>query len=109
MKRFEMIKEKERFSHIIKNGKYNKDKNFVIYYIDNKDSIFPHFGIALKKSIGKSHIRNRLKRQTRCIIDNNKKLFKKDRDYIIMIREGCLKGNFQDMSKSLNNLVKGIK
>ncbi len=108
MKRFEMIKDKKHFNYIIKHGKFVKDKNFVIYYVYNKENEFPHFGIAIKNSIGKAVIRNKLKRQTRSIIDNNKKLFKKDLDYIIMIRKDCLENSYENKNESLNRLLKGI-
>ena len=106
MKRTEMIKDKKIFNEIIRKGKYTKDKNFVIYYIDNK-SEHTNFGIAIKKSIGTAVVRNRLKRQTRAIIDNNRKLFKNSYNYIIMIREGCLTSSFSEMSSSLETLMKG--
>ncbi len=107
MKRYEMIKNQDYFGSIIKTGKYNKDKLFVIYYLENLENRYPHFGIAIKNSIGKAHVRNRLKRQTRSIIDNNKNLFKKDRDYIIMIRNECVNAKFGEMNDSLVTLLKG--
>jgi ribonuclease P protein component len=108
MKRAEMIKEKKYFNYIIRNGKFIKDKNFVIYYVKNtEENHFTHFGIALKNSIGNAVTRNLLKRQTRSIIDNNRKLFQKDKDYIIMIREGCLKIPFNKMEQSIVDLMKG--
>lgn len=107
MKRYEMIKDKDYFSFIIKNGNFFKDNYFVIYYINNKDDDFSHFGIAVKKSLGKAHIRNKLKRQVRTIIDNNKNLFKLSKDYIIMIREGCLNINYNVMENSIKCLMKG--
>lgn len=109
MKRFEMIKDKRHFSYIIKNGKYNKDKNYVVYYVKNQDNNFPHFGIAIKNKIGKAVVRNRLKRQTRSVIENNKKLFKKNYDYIIMIREGMKSSDFKDMNESIIKIMKGIE
>lgn len=108
MKRIEMIKDKNQFNNIIRHGKFNKDKNFVIYYTDNVSSK-SKFGIAIKKSIGSAVIRNRLKRQTRSIVDNNRNLFKNSKDYIIMIRDGCLKCSFNDMNESLINIMKGIQ
>lgn len=108
MKRYEMIKDKRRFNYIIRNGHYNKDRNFVIYYVPSEDGKI-HYGIAIKNSLGHAVIRNRLKRQTRSIMDNNKNLFKKENDYIIMIRNGCLGGNFSEMNESLTKLLKGIK
>lgn len=107
MKRYEMIKNKDYFSHIIKDGNFFKDKLFVIYYMDNADSNYSHFGIAIKKSIGKANVRNKLKRQVRMIITNNKNLFKLSQDYIIMIREGCLQASFEDMQNSILTLLKG--
>lgn len=106
MKRIEMIKDRDLFSKIIKKGHFVKDENYVIYYMDkdNKDDN-SHFGIAIRKKIGKAHIRNRLKRQTRAIVDKNKKKFKKTYDYIIMIRNGCLKNNFESMDESMEKLL----
>ena len=110
MKRFEMIKDKNYFNYIIRNSRYVKDNNFVIYYNhNNEDNHFTHFGISIKNSIGKAVVRNRLKRQTRSIIERNKKLFKKDFDYIIMIRKGCLENTFDSMNESIVKLMKGTK
>ena len=103
-----MIKDKNYFSYIIKNGKYNKDKNYVIYYVVNKENSFPHFGIAIKNKIGKAVVRNKLKRQTRCIIESNKKLFQNNADYIIMIREGLKDINFKEMNESMKRILKGM-
>lgn len=107
MKRTEMIKDKKRFNLIIRNGHYNKDKNLVIYYVDSRDNKFAHFGIALKTDIGNAVTRNRLKRQIRSIVDENKKLFKNNRDYIIMIRNGCLNCDYKTINDSLINIMKG--
>ena len=107
MKRFEMIKDSEYFSNIIKNGKFYKDKNFVIYFVANNCNKFSRFGIAIKKSIGKAHVRNKLKRQVRMIVDKNKNLFKLSEDYIIMIRDGCVHSSYNEMEKSIVLLMKG--
>ncbi len=109
MKRCEMIKDRERFNYIIKNGHYNKDKNFVVYEVFAKENVYPHFGIAIKTAIGKAVVRNRLKRQVRSILDKNKKLFKKDKDYIIMIRNECLTKSFVELDSSLVTIMKGKK
>lgn len=103
-----MIKDKDYFSQVIKTGKYNKDKLFVIYHLENSENRYPHFGVAIKNSIGKAHIRNRLKRQVRDIIDKHKIEFKKSEDYIIMIRNECINSNYQEMDTSLQKLLKGI-
>lgn len=107
MKRSEMIKDQNRFNYIIKHGHYNKDRYFVVYDVISKENRYPHFGIAIKTTIGKAVVRNKLKRQTRSIIDNNKKLFKNDRDYIIMIRNECLNSSYDVLDNSLVEIMKG--
>lgn len=108
MKRCEMIKEKEYFSSIIKHGKFTKDNLFVVYFVKKEKDTFSHFGIAIRHDIGKAVVRNKLKRQVRSIIDNNKKLFKKGTDYIIMIRNKCRDSRYVDMDESIKRLLKGI-
>lgn len=109
MKRNEMIKDKNVFNTIIRKGQFVKDENFVIYYKDNNLYSKNKFGIAIKTSIGKANVRNKLKRQTRQIIDFNKKKFKNSYNYIIMIKEKSLQNGYNEMNKSLNKLLERIK
>jgi ribonuclease P protein component len=104
MKRIETIKEKDIFNNIIRTGKFKKNDNFVIYYKEKK-CIYSKYGIAIKNSIGKAYIRNKLKRQARSLIDLHKKEFKNEYDYIIMIREGCLKSKYDLLSNSFKHLL----
>lgn len=106
------MKKNEDFNEIIQKGKYLKSFYYYIYYKDretNKNGDIPKFGLAVSKSIGNAALRNKIKRQLRVIIDNNKKLFKNDRNYIIMVRKDILKISFQDMEKELRSLIeKGL-
>lgn len=108
MKRNEMIKDKHTFNSVIRTGKFVKDENYVIYYLPN-NNLKTMFGIAIKSSIGKAVVRNKLKRQTRFIIDKYKNQFKNNYNYIIMIREKCLINGFNSMDKSLSTLIERIK
>ncbi len=103
-----MIKDKRYFTEIIKTGKYKKNNLFVLYHKKHDENKYPHFGIAIKNSIGKAHVRNKLKRQTRNIIDKYKIEFKKDEDYIIMIRNECKDASYREMDNQLFKLLKGI-
>ena len=105
MKKQEMIKKHSEFSDIIKNSRYIKNNDFIIYYRDNNYNQ-KRFGIAISKKIGKAVTRNKLKRQTREIIDKLKTLFKNNKDYIIMIRKGCLETSFNDRLKNLEQILK---
>ena len=103
MKRIETIKSKEEFNNIIRTGKYNKNQYYIIYYINSNDN---KFGIAISNKVGHAFIRNRLKRQTRSIIDENRNLFKKGFNYIIMIRKSCVGTNYEILNKALIELIK---
>lgn len=105
MKKYEVVKEHTEFDTIIAKGKYKKNKYFVIY---NKESNlpYPRFGIAVGKKIGNAVTRNKFKRQIRMIINNNKNLFKKNEDYIIIVKRSSLDLNFCELNDNLLELVK---
>jgi len=105
MKKSDTIKSKKEFTNIIKTGEYIKNKEFVIYYKENRREK-KRFGIAISTKIGKAVIRNKLKRQTREIITELNYLFKNNQDYIIMIRKGSLEKPFQEKKEQLKKLLK---
>ena len=104
MKKYETVKEHKEFDDIIANGRYKKNKYFIIY---NKESNFnyPRFGIAVGKKVGIAVIRNKLKRQLREIITKNKNLFKNKKDYIIIVKRSSLDLTFQQMNDSIVELI----
>lgn len=107
MKKYEVVKEHKEFNDIINNSKYIKNNNFVIYY-RNSEFNYPRFGIAISTKFGKAHIRNYYKRITRNIIDINKKSFKNNMDYIIMIKKNSSLFKYNDLKDSFENLIKEL-
>ena len=105
MKKFEIVKEHYKFDNIINKGKSIGNKVFSIYFLKH-DEEYPKFGIAVGKKIGNAVTRNKYKRIIRNIIDNNKLLFKKDYDYIIIIKRKCLDLSFKELNDNLSELVK---
>lgn len=105
MKKFEIVKEHYEFDNIINKGKSISNKVFSIYFLKH-DEEYPKFGIAVGKKIGNAVTRNKYKRIIRNIIDNNKLLFKKDYDYIIIIKRKCLDLSFKELNDNLSELVK---
>lgn len=103
MKKKETIKSPIIFDDVIKNGFKKKSKYFIICTKENLNKTI--FGIAVGKKIGNAVTRNKLKRQVRNIIDNNKMLFKKDRFYIIICRKECLDITFEEMNNELKKLL----
>ena len=104
MKRIETLKKQEEFNNIIKKGKFTKNEFFIIYIMksENENS---KYGIAISNKIGKAHLRNKLKRQTRTLIDKYKKLFKNYSNYIIMIRKSCAEADYETKEKAFKALI----
>ena len=104
MKRIETIKDQKLFNNIIRNGKYIKNNFFVIYNIRKEEDKI-NYGIAVSNKLGKAVVRNKLKRQTRAIIDNHRNLFKNVHNYIIMIRKGSVGVEYQVLERALVELL----
>lgn len=104
MKKYEIVKEHTDFDDIIHNDHYVKNSLYIIY---NKESNFdfPRFGIAVGKKIGNAVTRNKVKRQVRMIINNNKNLFKNRRDYIIIVKKEVNDVSFSKMNEEFVNLI----
>ena len=104
MRRYEMVKKHSDFDDIINNGHYKKNNGYIIY---NKVNDLNHsrWGIAVGKKIGDAHIRNKVKRQVREIITANKKLFKNNKDYIIIVKKSVLEMDFDKMNNLLVELI----
>ena len=105
MKKYEIVKKNTDFNDIINTGAYLKNKYYSIYYKDSEDE-FPKFGLAVSKKCGNAVDRNKIKRQLRNIIDDNKKLFSIKMNYIIMVRKEILNVSYLQMEEQLINLMK---
>ena len=104
MRRYEMVKKHSDFDDIIHTGNLLKNNAYIIYNKVN-DLNYTRFGIAVGNKIGDAHIRNRVKRQVREIVTSNKKLFKNNMDYIIIVKKSVLNMDFETMNKLMNSLI----
>ena len=107
MKKEEVVKKSREFDYIIKNGKFKKNNDFVIYYIDNEIE-YNRFGISVSKKIGNAVTRNYYKRVIRNICDKSKNLYSNRKDYIIIMRKGLISLSFKEAYDSMNDLLKKI-
>ena len=110
MKKLYIVKTKRQFEDIIKKGNCIKNKYYVIHYKDN-DLPYDRYGISVSKKLGNAVTRNKYKRKIRSILDNYKKLYKNNKDYIIILRKEAINKPYSDMEKELfalmNKTMKG--
>src|SRR5574344_1025588 len=108
MKKIETVKEHDDFNTIIRNGHRTKCQYFVLCSMPNKINK-TMYGIAVSKKLGNAVMRNKLKRRYRNLIDENKILFEKNQNYIIMIKRESVGAEFQKINESMKQTLKGEK
>ena len=105
MNKEKIIKDSKEYTDIINHKQNIKNKYFSIYYIESE---FNKYGITIPKKIGKAHIRNKIKRRIKNIIITNEKSIQRGFNYVIIIKEGILSLNYEDMTKELLSLLKKV-
>jgi len=104
MKKKYIVKENKLFNEIIQNGKRNSNKYYVLCRSSN-NLTYNKFGIAVGTKVGNAVTRNKIKRQVRCIIDHNIKLFPNPYNYIIIVKKEILTISYEDMENKLKELI----
>ena len=106
MKKINIVKETKDFEKAIQKGIFSKNKYYILYRIENQNAYY-RFGISVGKKISnKAVVRNQLKRRLKSIIDNHKKLYQKNQDYIIIMKRSCLEASYQELETSFLELIK---
>lgn len=108
MKKINIIKKNIDFNRIIQKRKGISNKYYIINE-ENNNLNKPMFGITFTKKIGNAVTRNKLKRQIKSIIDNNKYIYQNNKNYIIIIRKETLNISYQEKEKNLIELFNKLK
>ena len=108
MKKINVVKSNIEFNEIIQTGKVFKNFYFIIYVRKNDLDKY-RFGLTIGKKVCNAVNRNKLKRQIRNMLDNNKKYYSKGKDYIIIIRKSCLDEKFNKLEDNLIYLLRKIE
>lgn len=108
MKKYNRVKKQYEFDDIIKNGKQIKNECYILYYKENNLNKY-RFGISVGKKLGNAVFRNLYKRRIRNIIDNSKKYYQNNLDYIIIMRKACIDIPFSEMENRLVALLNKVK
>ena len=104
MKKINILKEKKDFDRLFKKRNQLSSKYVYIYKDENTVDNY-RFGICVSKKIGNAVTRNKIKRQLRTIITDNKRLFQNNKDYIIIVKKSSLMLTFEQMKSELLELV----
>lgn len=99
------IKKSWEFKKIYRYGRTVVSRNIVLYYCPN-DLEINRLGFSIRKKVGKSVIRNRIRRIYReALLEVNKQLLK-GFDFVIIARKPSTGVSFHDATKELYYLCK---
>lgn len=104
MKKKDVVKSNILFNEIIKSGNHVSNKYFVLCS-QKKNEESNKFGIAVGTKVGNAVIRNKIKRQIRNIVDNNRNSFPNFHNYIIICKKEVLLLDFSEMENELVKLI----
>ena len=104
MKKKYIVKESKLFEKIMKDGKCKKNQSYVVYSLEN-DLPYNKYGISVSKKLGNAVFRNKYKRKIRAIVDNCKKNYNINKDYIIILRKGAINKSFSELEKDFSQLI----
>ena len=107
MKKYNRVKKQYEFDDVIKNGNQIKNEYYILYYKENDLGKY-RFGLSVGKKLGNAVFRNLYKRKIRNIIDNSKKCYQNNLDYIIIMRKACINLSFAEMENKLVALLKKV-
>lgn len=108
MKKEYRVKKNEEIDKIIKARKSVGNLYFVIYRLKNNETAHFRAALSIGKKFGIAVKRNRIKRQIRNIITENKELLKND-DYVFVIKPKARELDFSSMQKMIKNLLERDK
>lgn len=108
MRKLYIVKNQRDFDRIIKEGRYRKNNSYVIYYEKN-NLPYDRYGISVGKRIGNAVNRNKFKRKLRAIIDNYKKLYVNNQDYIIILRGVAKEKEYHELEQEFLQLMDNIR
>jgi len=108
MRKLYIVKTTKQFEDIINNGTCMKNKYFVVHEKDNTLK-YDRYGISVSKKLGNAVFRNKYKRILRSILDNYKKLYINNKDYIIILRKDAIDVDYDILQESLYSLINNKK
>ena len=107
-----LIKKKEDFAHVFKNGNFLNCNSFTINYAKKTKAVkikLPRLGIVVSKKVGNAVQRNFAKRRTKALKNIFLNCGKKEFDYVLVAKKNLLNENFKILSSQLEQTLNRIK
>ena len=107
-----LIKKKEDFSYIFRNGSFLNCNSFTINYAKKSKASStnsPRFGIIASKKVGNAVQRNFAKRRTKALKNIFLNCGKNEFDYILVAKKNLLNERFEILSSQLEETLNKIK
>ena len=107
-----LIKKKEDFSHVFRNGRFLNCSSFTINYAIKSKTVkirLPRFGIVVSKKVGNAVQRNFAKRRIKALKNIFLNCGKNEFDYILVAKKNLLNENFKILSSQLQQTLNKIK
>ena len=107
-----LIKKKEDFAHVFKNGNFLNCNSFTINYAKKSKlagTNSPRFGIVASKKVGNAVQRNFAKRRAKALKNIFLNCGKNEFDYILVAKKNLLNENFKIPSSQLQQALNKIK
>ena len=93
-----LIKKKEDFAHVFRNGSFSNCSSFTINYAKKSkvaSTNSPRFGIIASKKVGNAVQRNFAKRRTKALKNIFLNCGRNEFDYILVAKKNLLNENFK--------------
>ncbi len=108
MKKKYIVKDSKDFEKIIKTGQCEKNKSFIIHYKTNNLE-YNRYGISVSKKLGNAVFRNKNKRRIRSIVDDYKKDYINNEDYIIILRKSGTEKKYNELKNDFFELMNRLR
>lgn len=105
MKKPLTLKKNMEFRRVYQRGKSTANRNLVLYYLPNNGTEL-RMGITVSKKVGKSVVRNLVKRRIRESLRELEPLMPQGYDLVWIARASCRETDYKTIKSAVRHLVK---
>lgn len=106
---FNSIKKNTDFRRVYKYGKIKSNKYFTLTYLKNSEISESAIGISISRKVGKSVVRNKIKRRMREIIRKNYSCILAGYELVFVVRKPCCDLDFLGLEEAFIKTLKMAK